>query len=306
MELSVRYELDELLYRIESAVSALRSMLLKEGVVSDHCVYSVEKKGASRKVEKLHSLRSAVGVFSDFECIAPDNSKETSVYPGYIALSDQPGTADELKAIVAEINASKQALKAYLDSHNKPKRISVNGGPQIKVNPLLFDTFPMKNPTQIFREVKLLSPVVDMFHVKWRRKQRYDKHTIDSALRIVAFNFDKPPALKYSTRTWQNKMVKLKEKLDSLPVNIDIKRIKPAPPTAQAAVRFKEGSLWGKHHGSLPIIFTASKGFKVTSELNDLTKIDSEMLKELGWTALDPDLGFYFKGGDCERPVNNY
>ena len=298
MDLSVRHELDNLIYKIESSITALKSALMGDGVVAEHCVYSVKRQGNSRVVDQLSSLKSAVDVYSDFECIAPDNSKETSIYPGYIALN-RCDEIDDIRALTSEINTHKQSLKTFLELHNKPTKVRLLSGPQVKVNPLLFEAYPMKNLIQIFREIKMFSNnSAEMLHMKWTRKQRYDKHSIDSALRIVAYNYDKPPALEYSSNAWQNKLVALKERLENLSVKTEIKRIKPAPSIPQIGVKFEGSKTWNKFHGSLPLIVITDDQLKVTAGLSDLPNemaIDNEKLLELGWVALNEDLGFYLK-----------
>lgn len=297
MDLSLRLELDCLYSNIESSIALLTSALMKDSVVDKYCVYKVEKKRRARVVEQITSMRSAADVFSDFECISPDNSKETSIYPGYFALK-QDGPIDEIGSIVSLINENKRSLKSFLDKHNKPKEVHLSSGPQVKLNPLMFEAHPMKNPSQIFREIKMFNSHARMLHMKWTRKQRYDKHSIDSALRIIAYNFDKPPALKYSTNQWQMKLTELKAHLECLPVNTEIKRIKPSPSIPQVGVKFDGSASWSKFHGSLPLIFITDGSLNVTAGLSDLLDemvIDNEKLLDLGWVPLSEELGFYLR-----------
>ncbi|MEJ6534152.1 DNA replication terminus site-binding protein [Pseudoalteromonas lipolytica] len=297
MDLSLRLELDCLYSNIESSIALLTSALMKDCVVDKYCVYKVEKKRGARVVEQITSMRSAADVFSDFECISPDNSKETSIYPGYFALK-QDGPIDEISSIVSLINDNKRALKSFLDKHNRPKEVHLSSGPQVKLNPLMFEAHPMKNPNQIFRELKMFNSKARMLHMKWTRKQRYDKHSIDSALRIIAYNFDKPPVLKYSTSQWQMILTELKAHLECLPVSTEIKRIKPAPSIPQIGVKFEGSASWSKFHGSLPLIFTTDGSLNVTAGLSDLMNemvIDNEKLLELGWVPLNEELGFYLR-----------
>ncbi|MAD75959.1 MAG: hypothetical protein CML20_14425 [Rheinheimera sp.] len=300
MELSLKLELDTLLCAITEKTEQLERTLSLSGVVEDYLVYKVEKQRENRLVSIIDGLECSLRVFSDFNCIAPDNTKETSLYPGYVALNNQKALSEGVGEIILAVNNAKKELKEFLDKHNKPKAIVLTQGPKVKLNPILYESYPMKSPVQIFRSVKLLQPEINMVHFKWVRKQRYDNLTIDSAKRIALYNIDKPPALRYTTSRWGSHVQSVIDKLDSLPPSTKLKRIKPAPYTPQVALRIKETGRWQKLHGSLPVLLycEGKEQIKLTAGLTDLNELDlmnADGLTDLGWQTICPELGFYKK-----------
>lgn len=299
MELSIRAELDELLTGVETSINTLKSILLLDGIVEDFVTWSIEKKQNNRIVTSQSTLSSAINTYSDFECVAPDNTKEVTIYPGYIVLDQNKVDMLTLNNAVQAVNIAKTNLKLFLKANNKPKKVTLTKGPKVKLNPILFEAYPMKNPTQIFREVKLLNKPVTKAHVTWVRKQRYDRHSLDSATRIAIYNIDKPPAFRFSSAQWRARTELLISKLSSMPISTEIMRIKPAPHTPQVAVKHPGNKQWNKLHGSLPILMlTDGSPVQLTASLTDLynaTLIDEEKLAGLGWKSICSELGFYVK-----------
>lgn len=300
MELSLKIELDQLFSNIINHTDTLQSTLLGTNAIERYVVYKVTKKQGARSVSLIEPLEKAIKVYSDYECISPDSTKETSLYPGFIALKSEVALKEGISEIVTTINTAKSDFKAFLDKYNKPKAIVLSQGPKVKLNPILYEAYPMKSPAQIFRCIKLFDPVVNMVHFKWVRKQRYDNLTAESATRIALYNIDKPPALDYSSSAWRSKVESVIERLTKLPADTKLKRIKPAPHTPQIALRIQETSRWQKLHGSLPVILNIEsiEQLKLTSELtdlNDLNFMDQRGLDKLGWKPISTELGFYMK-----------
>jgi hypothetical protein len=298
MDLSLKSELDDLFENIKKQTSTLQNKLLQSGAVEDFTIYKVSKKQGGREVVEINTLKEALAVYSDYECVAPDSSKESSLFPGYIALNKDKVTQEGFDEIVANINLAKKQFKSFLDEHNKPKAIMLSQGPKVKLNPILYEAYPMKSPVQIFRMVKYFEPVINMIHFKWVRKQRYDNLTAESAVRIAIFNIDKPPALQYSSAAWRSKMNDLIDKLTALPPDVKLKRIKPAPYTPQLALRITDSGRWQKLHGALPVLVNceSAEQLKLTAGLDDLHEVkilDADGLANLGWKAICSELGFY-------------
>jgi hypothetical protein len=251
-------------------------------------------------VSEQISLTKAVDSFSEFDCISPDNSKEVSLYPGFIALEQSKLESLGIDEIINKINQCKSSLELFLQFYNKPKQIALVSGPVVKVNPILFEAYPMVNPAQLLRKVQLISSPVEKVHFKWQKRQRYDKKSIEEAINIAKFNMDKPPALEYSTQLWSNKIHQLIEQLDSLEPSMVITRIKPSPYTPQVAVKLEGIKSWSKYHGSMPLILPVNNSAPLiqTSELTDLVdgkKVDSAELESLGWIVISKELGFYYR-----------
>lgn len=299
MEPSQRIQLDLLLSAVEMSIGKLKDSLLIEGVVKDFASWSIEKDRDERLVVPHANLLTAINSFSDLDCISPVNTKDVAIYPGYIVLDRVKAEFLSIPLLVDDVNHAKKMLRLFLNDINKPKKVTLPKGPVVKLNPALFEAYPMKNPSHIFREIKLLQEPVEKIHIKWVRKQRYDKHTADSAARIALYNIDKPPAFKFSSENWRCRMEALIDTFNSMPHNIEIKRIKPAPFTPQVGMKLFGCKEWAKFHGSLPIlIFAHSESVLLTSGLSNLCeaeKINSEQLAAMGWGVICSELGFYTK-----------
>ncbi len=112
MDLSLKSELDDLFENIKKQTSTLQNKLLQSGAVEDFTIYKVSKKQGGREVVEINTLKEALAVYSDYECVAPDSSKESSLFPGYIALNKDKVTQEGFDEIVANINlAKKQFLR---------------------------------------------------------------------------------------------------------------------------------------------------------------------------------------------------
>lgn len=297
MELSIRDSLDKHMNSLDSLLKKLDEALLVEGVISQYITYSIKKDKDLRSVSQHSNVVSSIKAYTDLECLKPDSTKDVTLYPGYIVIDKAHFST--IASLVSQVNAAKRSIHMFLKVNNKPKLVTLSKGPTVKLNPILFEAYPMKNPAHILREIKMPDAAVSKAHFKWTRKQRYDKHTIESAKNIAIYNLDKPPALKFSSLQWRLRMEKTIAKLNSMAESTVLTRIKPAPYTPQLAIKHTDKKSWDKYHSSLPLLLCSDGNIELTAPLCDLqltTAINDVELKGLGWKPICCDLGFYLRG----------
>jgi hypothetical protein len=297
MDLDDSAELRKKMNNLKGAFEDLSVLLLSDGVVLRHHVYTIVRGQQLFSTEKVHCIKKVVKSLSTIRSSDPLNTKEAELFPGFIQIDNQH--IKMVSSLIIVINNIKDNIKSFLKSTSKRTSVTTESGIIYIQNKLMFENFPMVNTLQVYRHLSADIQSIVKASLIWQSSKRYDKYNIQKAKTVVNLVKEAPCPIHMNFKPWNSDIKRALEKLDNYNPATEVTCIKHSQPKPLLKYKITDKPEWAKHYGATPLIIAEENNdiFAVINPLKDVVVENKKIILPVdnSWTVISKAAHLYIK-----------
>lgn len=289
-------ELSERMLKLKEHSGNLRDHLLG-GAIVRHKTYAIKRERdiftPVRYEATLNSVNSLFQIISG----NPLNTKEAELFPGFIQVKSS--SYSTTMALTNLVNEARLKIKDFLTSRKKNTCITTENGVVYTQNPLMFRYDSMVNTLQIYRQLTCLHTRTNKSSFLWQSNKRYLKYDREKALNILKSAKISPIPLHVDHRVWQQDIEQAFERIERLPLDIEITKICSTEPKPYFKFKPENEKEWTSHYGGTSLIIANKDDhlFSVDKKMKSIDVTNKHKTLPVGgqWTPLCKALNLYYQ-----------